>query len=378
MQAEISGLSVRAARLPWAALRYFIPIALFLVGVYLFCASAWYETGPAGSPVFGVNFSCEHAEYLGLDCIALFTEVLDDLGAWHVRLSAYWSAIERESGVYDFSSIDPLLDLAHSRGARVVVTVGMKAQRHPEFWLPEWLAPGIAAPVKGFPEDTPELQAALFPYLAAAARHLGAHPAIEAFQVENEPFTSPKSTSKGWSVRPAFLLQEVAAVRAADPGGHPIVVNHGSWSRWDTRWRWILDHADVLGQSVYTKRQRGPWSWFYLQPYRWGWITPELPEQARYAARQGKTMWITELQGEPFEHPSVDLRRVATGEAGSHSPARLRRNIGIARRSGASRAYFWGVEWWAYLRHRRGDATLWATGREAIGGSDLETAIRNK
>jgi hypothetical protein len=361
-------------RSAWLSIRIFLPVAFLFVSLYLFSTCAWYETAPAGSPVFGVNFSCRQADYLGLDCFALFAEVLDDLGARYVRLSAYWSGIERRPGVYDFSEIDRLLDLAHSRGALVTVTVGMKAQRYPEFWLPRWLAPQITAPVKGFPEDTPALQEALFPYLEATAAHLGAHPAVEAFQVENEPFTAPESISKGWSIRPEFLLREIDAVRAADPGGHPIVVNHGSWSRWDTRWRWIVDNADVLGQSVYTKRQHGPWPWFYLQPFRWGWFTPALPEQARTAEERGKALWITELQGEPFEHPAVDLRRTPTGAADSNSPAWLRQNVELARRSGASRVYVWGVEWWAYLRDRRDDPSLWMIGRETIGRGEPRVA----
>lgn len=357
-------------------LRLFLPVALVVTALYLFSQCAWYEREPERETIFGINFSCQQAQWLGYDCAVLFADLLDGLGVRHVRLSAYWSEIERRPGVYQFRSIDRLLDLAHSRGAVVTVTLGMKAQRHPEFWLPGWLAPRIEAPVRGYPEDTPALRAALFPYLAAAARHLGAHPAVEAIQVENEPFTAPKSTAQSWSIRPQFLLEEIAAVRAADPGGHPIVVNQGSWTRWDNRWRWILGTADVLGQSVYTKRQRGPWPWLHLHPFRWGWISPDLPDQARYAAARGKVVWLTELQAEPFEHPSIDPRRASAGQTASASPYALRRTIALARRTGATRAYFWGVEWWAYLRDRRDDPTLWEIGRQAIMGPGPSEAPR--
>ncbi|MGH2583859.1 MAG: hypothetical protein ACRDJE_02990, partial [Dehalococcoidia bacterium] len=198
------------------------------------------------------------------------------------------------------------------------------------------------------------------------ARHIGAHPAVEAIQVENEPFVHFQGHANGWRIRKEFLAREIATVRAADPGEHPIVVSHASWVKMDDTWRWILENADAVAQSVYTKRQRGPWPWFYIFPYRIGPLTPDLPGQARVAAEQGKLLWIGELQAEPYEHPSVDIRSIPTGEAASFSTRWLRENIRLAARSGASRVYLWGVEWWAYLRERRGEPELWEEAKRVI------------
>jgi hypothetical protein len=347
-------------------LRIYAPIALVLIAFYGVGRCGWPSTAAEGRPEYGVNFSCKQAQYLGLDCTRLFATVLDDLGVRHVRIAAYWSDIERRPGVYDFSSVDRLLDMAAERGAGVTVSVGMKGQRYPEFWFPAWLRRATQIPDNGFPEDNPLVQEAIFPYLEAAARHIGAHPAVEAIQVENEPFVHFQGHANGWHIRKEFLAREIATVRAADPGGHPIVVSHASWVTMDDTWRWILENTDAVAQSVYTKRQRGPWPWLYIFPYRIGPLTPDLPGQARVAAELGKQLWIGELQAEPYEHPSVDIRSIPTAEAASFSPRWLRENVRLAARSGASRVYLWGVEWWAYLREKRGEPELWEEAKSVM------------
>lgn len=353
------------------ALRWFTPVAVALLFLHLLVQEQWYDTAPEANPEWGTNFSCKRAQFFGEDCHAALTAVLDDLGARRFRLSVYWSDVEQQPGVYDWSSIDWQLDALQARGARAVVSIGMKAQRFPEFWLPTWVRLAANVPRDGFPEDHAPVQEYLFPYLDAATRHLSAHPAVEALQVENEPFVY---SGGAWRIRREFLAREIATVRAADAGAHPIVVSHSSWLRRDRTWLWILDHADTLSQSVYVKWQRGP-RWLYIFRYRIGPFTPNLPGQAREATRRGKELWITELQAEPYEKPSVDVRHVPTYAARSFSPRWLHDNVRLARRSGATRVYVWGVEWWLYLRDRRGDARLWDAGR-GLFGADAQ-AVRD-
>ncbi len=342
----------------------FSPVAVLLLVVFLLVQYQWYDTAPEGSPEFGVNFSCKRVEYFGMDCKQALAAVVDDLGVRSLRLSVYWSDVERTPGQYDWSSIDWQLDLLQQHGARAVITIGMKSQRYPEFWLPTWLRLAAKVPPDGFPEDYPPLRDHLLRYLDAATRHLSSSPAVEAFQVENEPFVH---SGDQWHISRDLVAHEVAVVRAADGGAHPIVVSTSSWLRTDQTWKWILDHADILGQSVYTKWQRGP-RWFYVLRYRIGPWTPNLPGQAREAQRRGKQLWITELQAEPYEKYTVDIRREPTSALRSFSLRWLRDNVTLARRSGADRVYLWGVEWWLYLREQRGDSSLWDAGRPLFGG----------
>lgn len=348
-------------------MRYFALTALILTTVYGLSQCAWPVTGQTGNPEYGINYSCKRAEYFGLECEALFRQILADLGVRLVRLSVYWSDVERDPGVYDFSAVDRLLAIAEEYGARVTMSIGMKAQRYPEFWFPTWLRLAAKLPPDGYPEDHPLVEEALFPYLAAAARHVGAHPAVEAIQVENEPFVHFRGHANGWRIRRSFLARELETVHSNDPGAHPIVISHASWWRRDGTWRWIIENADVLAQSVYTKRQRGPWQWLHIFPYHTGFYAPDLPEQARTAKRNGKQVWIGELQAEPYERPDVDVRRIPTATARSFSVRLFRDNVRLAKRSGAARAYMWGAEWWAYLRLVRGEPELWDIARATLG-----------
>jgi hypothetical protein len=361
-------------------------------------STAWYATAPERPVTVGVNYSCMRAEHLGMDCDAALATILDDLGARHLRLSVYWNDVEQTRGVYDWSMIDRELAAVHARGGRAVVSIGMKAQRFPEYWLPDWLKEEARIPPTGMPEDHEIVRRRLFPFLDAAARHLAAHPAVEAIQVENEPYVNYRPNrllrligreeygpgerktlriafltfgwnATPWYIRPAFLAEEVATVRAAAPG-MPIVLNHASWLRSDAKWRSLVDLGDVLGQSIYTRRQQGPWGWMYLFPYQNGPLAPDLPAQAAAAARQGKQMWITELQAEPFEKSGLDPRDLPPGRQVSLTPRWLAKNIQLARRTGATRVYLWGVEWWLYARDRHGDAALWEAGRALFDGDD--------
>ncbi len=364
-----------------------------LLGLLVLVECQWYTTAAEGRPALGVNFSCQRARYLDLDCDALLAAVLDDLGARLVRLSVYWHEAEPEPGRYDWRAIERQLDAVHARGGRAVVSIGMKAQRFPEYWLPVWLRQAVSIPPEELPERHPLVRRSLLAFLDAAARRLSVHPAVEALQVENEPFVNYRPNrllrwigrerygpgeqrslqilflrfgwnATTWRISDSFLAEEVATVRAAAPGT-PVVLTHASWLRTDRAWRTLLQHGDVLGQSVYTKRQLGPWPWLYIFPYRLGPLSPHLPVQARTAARQRKALWITELQAEPFEKSGMDERHTPYARYG-FTPQRLTANLSLARRAGATRVYLWGVEWWAFLKARHGDDRLWQAGRAAL------------
>lgn len=368
-----SGLAARYSVLP-LTLRRFHPFALALFCLFLLAERQWYTTAPMGDPVIGANFSCKRAEYFGQDCDAALASILDDLGVRRLRLSVYWSDVEREPFVYDWSSIDRQLNELQARGAMALVSIGAKAQRYPEYWLPTWLRLEAKIPIDAMPEDDPLIQQHLFPFLEAATAHLATHPEVEALQVENEPFVHFEGHAFGWRFRKPFVQREIETVRAADGGRHPLVISHASWLQTDQTWRWILDRVDVVGQSVYTKRQRGPWPWLYIFPYRIGPLTPDLPGQARTASRQGRQLWITELQAEPYEGPGVDVRRAPPAEARSFSVRWLDDNLTLARRSGATRVYLWGIEWWLFRKEQRGDDAYWQRGRQLWAKGDTRAA----
>src|SRR5438105_2163562 len=85
----------------------------------------------------GFTFSERQAGYLDVSWQQAFHAAMD-LQPSVVRLGAYWDSIEPRRGEYDFSTLDWLLDNTAS-GSSVLLTVGMKAPRWPEYYLPGWL-----------------------------------------------------------------------------------------------------------------------------------------------------------------------------------------------------------------------------------------------
>ncbi|MEX2080964.1 MAG: hypothetical protein WEC33_05060, partial [Dehalococcoidia bacterium] len=84
-----------------------------------------------------------------------------------------------------------------------------------------------------------------------------------------------------------------------------------------------------------------------------GPFAPNLPAQAEFARGQGKDLWLTEMQAEPWEDRS--LQELGGDEPQAFSTGDFEENIEIARRSGANRAYLWGAEWWYYRARYHGD-----------------------
>ena len=357
-------------RLPQFGPIYLIPVFVVLVGVRWLIGPQWYQSAPLGNPAYGVDFSCRQAEWLGEDCHQAFTAIIEQLHVRHVRLSAYWDELEPAPGVYDFSSLDWQVAEAAQNGVGVTLTVGMKAQRSPEYYLPNWVRAGQKIPAGSSPAANPRVAAATLDFVRAVVAHEAGQPAIEVWQVENEPFVHFWHTAHDWSLPQAFVAREAATIRAADPERRPLLITDASWLRTDTTWKRILKTADIVGEAIYTKRQRGPIGGIYLWPFKLGPLTPNLPGQAHAAERQGKALWISELQAEPFEAPWVDIRSSKGCTYPSMSPSLLKQNLQLADRSGAQRVYLWGSEWWYYCLTIHHDAGLWQVAGEALARTD--------
>ena len=351
-------------------------VLLVFGAVALRAPTPWYRSQPTDEPIYGIDFSCQQAEWLGEDCQQAYLMIMDQMHVRHVRLSAYWDQIEPEQGVLDFSTLDWEIAEAASHGAYVTLSVGMKAQRAPEYYLPKWIRAGRNIPEGSSPAADPTIAAATLDFVRATVQHESGQSAIEAWQVENEPYVHFWRTAHDWSLPSSFVNEEADAIRSLDPEQRPLLITHASWLRTDGTWKQILHSADIVGEAVYTKRQRGPLGGVYLYPFQIGPLTPNLPGQEQAAARQGKALWISELQAEPFEAPWVDLRNKGDCTFPSMSPALLKQNIQLAERSGAQRAYFWGAEWWYFCLTKYGDDSLWKVAQQALQASEARELAR--
>jgi hypothetical protein len=313
------------------------------------------------APALGVSFSHRQCTWLGLDPRETLEFLLGEIGVRHVRLSVFWDEIAPEPAKLDFAPLRPWLEIAGRHGAHVLMTVGLKAQRWPEFYPPEWLTREHNIPDGADLSHYPRVETVLRLMLERVVAFLADVDAIDAWQVENEPFVRVRRTH-GWKIPPGLLAREVAVVREADPRRRPVVINHSSRSAFDRMWVPALELGDVLAQNVYTRRPGGWGPFRYLNVPAPGPFAPALRRQAAIARRLEREFWITELQAEPWEtKPMIEL---PPEEIGSVSPQRIRANLRLARRSGASRVYLWGAEWWRYTAKQHGDSRYLDLARE--------------
>ncbi len=290
---------------------------------------------------FGATFSTVYARQLGLDPKKTFLEALDELKIRQFRIPVYWSEIEPATGGFDFDELDWMLEEAGKRGAKVTLAIGRKVPRWPECFIPDWAEQ----------LDASEAKQALLSMLETVVLHYRDHPAVEQWQVENEPFFP-------FGVCPlpdrALFLDELALVRSLDK--RPILLTvSGEIDPWIDAAR----HGDALGISLY----RVTWNRWYgyafypLSPLFYGL-------RARVLAPFVPDVVISELQAEPwFSRPASELNGKERAEL--FTPRDLTNQVEFARRTGISQAWVWGIEWWAAQREH-GDASLWKVGKEVF------------
>ena len=313
----------------------------------------------------GITFSAKQCRYLRVDAKKTLKEILKtqfDL----IRLAAYWDELEPQEDVYDFSNLDWQIAQAQSKQIPVALTVGMKAPRWPEYFIPPWVLTRLRLRKGGDVSQQAYLRQRTLRFMETVVRRYRNEEMIHYWQVENEPLDR---TGPGfWWIGPAFLRQEVELVRRLDPRGRPIIITTVTYPdpllrrfmylfmRHDTI-REALRLCDILGVNVYPVVGH---RWFLKKSYYW--TTPEerdeyLSSIVKRTARFKKPVWVTELQAEPWEPNQL----VYTGQAPppTADPARVQHNVQELRALGIQAILLWGAEYWQFRKARYQDAHWW-------------------
>jgi len=316
----------------------FFFLTLFLILLIYFLIPA---EKPKGT-IFGVTFSIPQAKNLGLDWKTAYLAVLDELKVRYLRLPVYWSEIEPEKDKYYFEDIDWQINEASKRGAKIILVIGRKQPRWPECFIPNWVKNLTLADQKE--ETLKMIQELILRYKK--------EPTIVSWQVENEALMPygicPKADKK-------FLDREISLIRSLD--SRPILLTDGGkvsfWIESGRRaallgislykintinifGRKFLFHSDFIPDSFYQKKARLI-SFFF----------PNL-----------RDIYITELQAEPwFEKP---INQTSLEEQfKTMDITRFKKMVEIGRNLGFSQTYFWGVEWWYWLKETQSYPDFW-------------------
>lgn len=289
---------------------------------------------------YGISFSHPHAAWLGLDWKQAYRAMLVELKPSFIRISAPWDDTQPAAGQYNFADIDWQMNEAERRGVKVTMVIGQKAPRWPECHVPAW--------TEGMDDETVKKE--LLGYVRALVERYKSNPALEYWQVENEPFIR-FVFGECKNFHKEFTEAEVALVRSLDPGRKIIITDSGELGFW----RKASLTGDILGTTIYRKvRLKNGWVW----PY---WFMPVIHYRfkAELLGRGVERLFISELQAEPWFHDGhFETATIADMEK-TLSPAQLKKNIDYARHIGAPRAYLWGAEWWYWMKTERGDHRYW-------------------
>lgn len=273
----------------------------------------------SGLKTFGVTFSKKAAIAFGLDWQKTYLAILDDLGARKIRLAAYWDE--------EVEDLDWQIREAEKRGAKIILAVGERLPRWPECHIPKWAG--------NLPEK--ERQDNLLNFIELIVSRYKSSPAIEYWQVENEPFLP------GFGECPpldkGFLDRELALARFLD--SRPIIVSaSGELDPWLS----AAKQADIFGTTMYRI--------IYSAKIPGGYLKYPLPPSFFHLKANlakifagVKDIIVVELQAEPWG-PRAVWEMTAEERDISLSLEQFKENISYARAVGFRSAYLWGVEWW--------------------------------
>jgi len=300
---------------------------LIILGVPTFYFSVKHTPGM----IYGVTYNYEFAGWLGLDYRKVFLTILDEWNFKYVRLSAQWNSVEPQPGIFNFKELDWMMNEAAKRGVKVALSVGQKTPRWPECHSPEW--------VKDLTES--EYDFALSKYIGVVVARYAKHPALEIWQVANEPFL-PFGECRKFTGN--MLKNEIELVKSLDTKHPTLISDSGELSTWVRTAR----VADLFGTTMYRivwNKYFGYWNYDWLPPFHYRlklWLNGSSVARA----------YIMELQAEPWLEKNNFLTADLGEQGQTMNLVRLKKNLDYAERVGMPRAYLWGAEWWYWLREK--------------------------
>lgn len=306
----------------------------------------------------GTTFSPLQCHYIGLDFRAAFREICT-LGFDRIRLCAYWHEIESQQGQFDFSTLDWLLAEAERCKIDVVLAVGMKVPRWPEFHFPSWVSDRYetGAGDRALDLRSPALAELALTFVNTVVNHCRYSPAIKYWQIENEPFTQLEIAG-GRFLSPEFVQGQVSLVRSRLWQNQKILLTNAihlpkpKLTEDLPAFQNSLLAADAVGFNVYTKVPAGN-SGAYIEPHRAFW--DQLHDWQIQLSNAGKESWIAEAQAEPWEPRK--LVALDKPDFPSASPKRMQVLVNTLARSNYSTVLLWGCEYWVW--HKTQGRNLW-------------------
>lgn len=299
------------------------------------------------SPKIGITFSHPHLKHLGLpvdDALNLAIQ----MNFSHIRLGSYWNQIEVSKDIYDFSQLESLLRRCEESNQKVIMNVGMKSPRWPEYYFPEYL--------KGENIDDKEVHERVLSFIEKCLMVLKKYSCIACWQIENEPLDPSGPDNR--TIPIGLLTSEVFLVKRLD--NRPILLT--IWGN-DLKSRQLLPFispiAGCIGVDIYYRQYTR--TLFGKNYYSGPRTSHNYLKHIIHSSN--KDIFITELQAEPWEE---NEKGYVSKNPQSISPELLSENIKRAIDLGVSEIILWGFEYW-YYQLKQGNSTYMELVKKYIG-----------
>ncbi len=321
-------------------------VVLLLFITLLFLLSFGPFDRKAEKITWGVTFSKPYAQSLELDWKETYLAILNDLGARHVRIPAYWDELEGSKDVFHFEDLDWQVDEAGKRGAKIIISIGRRLPRWPECHVPPWVE-----------QESEEFQQErILVMLEKVVDRYKDYPAIRAWQVENEPFL------RFFGICPApdedFFKKEVGLVKSLDPLRPIIVSDSGELSTWLT----ASKYGDIFGTTMYRVVPSALFGGYTTYPLPSWFYRKKANVVSKF--RPLEELIVVELQAEAWAAKKFIGHMTREESYESMSPEQFRKNIQYGRDSGIGEIYLWGAEWWFWLKEVKSDSRIWDEARK--------------
>ena len=330
-------------------------IIIIIASVILLLAASFYVyffVGPMKASKnisWGVDFSQMHAEVLGLNWKETYTAILDDLKVKNIKLHTQWDWVEGIKDDYFFDDIDWQIKEAEKRNVKIIYVLGIKTGRWPECHIPKWA------------ENMPEVQQQeqVLEYVKKVINRYKNSKAIINWQLENEPFFKFGKCPDWYYEDKDFLEKEIALVKLLDPSRKIIISDSGEQSTWFG----AAKAGDIVGITMYRR------VWAHITDgigFRvYSFLSPITYKRKAEIIKKmfGKDVICIELQAEPWaSKPYIGIPLKEQEE--SMNLEIFRENVEFAKLTGLHTFYFWGVEWWYWLKVENSRPEIWNEARQ--------------
>jgi hypothetical protein len=307
----------------------------------------------------GASFSHRHLSFLRINPSKAL-KAYKSLELKWIRLGCYWDEIEENENNFSFEKLDPLIDYCNKNKIKVLLTVGMKAPRHPEYYFPDWVdSKANFKKLSKIKTNNKKLLESTLNYIEAAIKHYKNNFDVNVWQVENEPLDP---SGPNWlRIDYDFLKKEAELVRSLTPEKKVLINIWGNELGKRKLYKKAIRLADIIGLDIYLKHAFSLKGKFikYIGPIDSKRNIKKIVEEIKKA---GKSVWLTELQAEPWEQGEIVTSKI---DPPSFPPEQFEKNLEYAGELDPKVTLLWGFEFW-YMRKLKGDPRYWNAAKDEI------------